>query len=198
MAAPTSKTIGNLNGKWKLNKGFSDDTDPALSIQGIGWVARKVIKTSTVTLDVNQYTDEKGTVHIAITQEASGVASSQTHEHRTLDFQERELTDKLFGKVKGQSKFVSAKHLAAAVQENGISDDGFLSAGWISDDAEKTGPDGTSHVFTHVHSAEDGWTGTQVWGFQMVNGKRRYVRNIVVAKGDESHRFRMIYDWISE
>ncbi|KAI0197517.1 hypothetical protein F4808DRAFT_296733 [Astrocystis sublimbata] len=198
MAAPISKTIGNLNGKWKLSKSLSGPVDPALRIQGIGWVTRKFISNATITLDVNQYTDEKGIVHIEISQEASSITSSHTHEHRTLDFQERELTDPLFGKVRGQSKFVSAGDLAATVQDKAKVNSGYLSADWISTDTENTGPGGTLHVFNCVHGVDDGWTAVQVWGFQMVDGERRHVRNVVVAKGGESHMFKMIYDWVCE
>lgn len=161
-------------------------------------MTRKIIANATITLDVKQYTDDKGTVHIEITQEASGVPSAQTHEHRTLDFEERELSDRVFGKIRGQTKFVSTEELDDAVQEKSIADDGYLSSDWIEGDTEQTGPGEASHVFNCVRSVGDGWTATQVWGFQMVDGERRYVRNVVVAKNGESRKLKMIYDWISE
>jgi len=145
---------------------------------------------------VKQYTDANGVVHIEIDQEASGVPSGGTHEHRTLDFQERELTDRVFGKIKGQTKFIGADEIASVIAEKGVSDGGHLSSDWIESDAEKTGPNGASHVFNHVASVEEGWTATQVWGFQNVGGERRYVRNVVVAKNGESQKFKMIYDFV--
>ncbi|KAI1195552.1 hypothetical protein F5X97DRAFT_335234 [Nemania serpens] len=190
MAAPASKTIGNLGGKWRLNKNRSDPTDPAFQLQGISWLTRKIIANATIRLDVKQYTDERGTVHIEITQEASG--------HRTLDFEERELSDRVFGKIRGQTKFVSAEELDDLVQEKSIADDGYLSADWIEGRAEQTGPGDASHVFNCVRSVGEGWTATQVWGFQMVDGERRYVRNVVVAKDGESRNLKIVYDWISE
>jgi hypothetical protein len=181
------------------NKDLSDPTDAALQLQGIGWLTRKIIANATVTLDVKQYTDDKGVVHIEVTQEASGVPSGQTHEHRTLDFEERELTDRLFGTIRGRSKFVGAGELGETLRQMAIADDdGYLSADWIEGDTEQTGPGGASHVFNGVRSVANGWTATQVWGFQMIAGERRYVRNVIVAKDGVSHKFKMIYDWLSE
>jgi len=42
-----------------------------------------------------------------------------------------------------------------------------------------------------------GWTAEQLWGFEVVNGKRYYTRRVVVknAKGDKSERVRLVYDY---
>lgn len=104
----------------------------------------------------------------------------------------------VFGKIRGQTKFVSAEELDDLVQEKSIADDGYLSADWIEGRAEQTGPGDASHVFNCVRSVGEGWTATQVWGFQMVDGERRYVRNVVVAKDGESRNLKIVYDWISE
>ncbi|KAI3323456.1 hypothetical protein HD806DRAFT_87908 [Xylariaceae sp. AK1471] len=198
MAAPASKTVGNLNGKWVLNKTLSDPTDPALSLQGVGWLIRKAIGAATVTVAVKQYVDDSGTTHIDAEQTASGLKG--TSELRTLDWQPREHSDWLFGRVEGRSKFITAEELTAFLQE-ALSQkwavDDFLAQDWIEDENEKKGPKGEPYVLNHV-KADRGWFATQVWGFQMIGDERRYVRNVVVAKEDKFENFKMIYDFVSE
>lgn len=142
-----------------------------------------------------QYADaETGTTRIDIEQSASGLSS--THENRALDWSVRDHKDWLFGAVKGQSKFVSAADLAALVGEGGEArrerwaDSDFLALDWEEGDRDE-------YVLSHV-AADAGWFATQAWGFQDVGGERRYVRNVVVAKGDKFENFKMVYDFVSE
>lgn len=162
----------------------------------MGWLVRKAIGAATVTITVKQYADaETGTTRIDIEQSASGLSS--TNENRALDWSVRDHKDWLFGAVKGQSKFVSRADLAALVaapdgeaRREGWADSDFLALDW------EDGGDG-QYVLTHV-VADAGWFATQAWGFQDVGGERRYVRNVVVAKGDKFENFKMVYDFISE
>ncbi|KAI0534246.1 hypothetical protein GGR58DRAFT_483519 [Xylaria digitata] len=194
MAAPASKTIDDLSGKWVLNKTLSDPTDPALALQGIGWLLRKGIGAATVTIQVKQYADEASVTHIDIEQSASGLTG--TTENRALDWTAREHKDWLFGRVHGRSKFVSPAELAALLapegeaRKEGWVDSDFLAQDWRDGEGDK-------FVLNHVR-ADAGWFATQVWGFQDIGGERRYVRNVVVAKGDKFESFKMIYDFVSE
>ncbi|RYC54577.1 hypothetical protein CHU98_g11632, partial [Xylaria longipes] len=77
MAAPATKTIGDLSGKWVLNKTLSDPTDPALALQGVGWLLRKAIGAATIHISVTQYVDDGGVTHIDIDQSASGLSSTR-------------------------------------------------------------------------------------------------------------------------
>ncbi|KAH9900451.1 hypothetical protein F4778DRAFT_738993 [Xylariomycetidae sp. FL2044] len=211
MAAPASKTIGDLNGKWFLNKSISDDVNPALSLQGIGWLTRKAIGVASVTLHVKQYqappkppaTSTDPVTHIDIQQVATGGLKG-TNEERCLDFEFREHKDWLFGRVKGQSKWMSAEELQSIVaagseaMTKGWIENDFLLKDWLLDDAEKTGPNGEPFIYNHVESLDAGWTGTQVWGFQTIGGERRYARNVVIAKDGTFVNFKMIYDWLPE
>lgn len=92
----------------------------------------------------------------------------------------------MFGTVKGQSKFIAVEDIQ----------DPFLAKGWLEGEEEKKGPNGESHILSHVESLDNGWTATQIWGFQTVDGKRRYCRHIVVAKGAEKVEFRLVYDYL--
>ncbi|KAL1861481.1 hypothetical protein Daus18300_008876 [Diaporthe australafricana] len=183
MAAPAGKTLRNLDGTWVMNKSLSDSADPALALQGVGWLTRKAIGLATVTLHVKEYVDEAGVTHVDIQQTATGGVKGNT-ENRTLDNTFREHSDWLFGNVKGRTGWVESK--------DGIADgkDEFLKKGWEAAQTE--------FVVGYVESLDRGWTAWQVWGFQDVNGERRYTRNVVVAKGDERVEMRLVYDFYSE
>ncbi|KAI0890695.1 uncharacterized protein GGS22DRAFT_151616 [Annulohypoxylon maeteangense] len=214
MAAPANKTIGDLNGKWILNKNLSDSVEPALALQGVGWLIRKTINNTTVTLHVKQYqgpptppavaADDTPTVTRVDIDQIATAGVKGTTENRCLDFVFREHSDWLFGRVQGRSRWISAAELKTLVSAGGeaiekkwVQDD-FVTKDWLEGDAEKGGPEGETHMLNHVESLDNGWTALQVWGFQDVGGERRYARNIVVAKGDTYVAFRMIYDWVAD
>ncbi|KAI8957803.1 hypothetical protein F5Y11DRAFT_338343 [Daldinia sp. FL1419] len=211
MAAPASKTIGDLNGKWVLNKTLSDSVDPALSLQGVSWLVRKAIGAATVTLETKQYqgaptppnTSTELVTRIDIQQIATAGVKG-TAENRCLDYEFREHSDWLFGHVRGRSKWIGPEELAAHVgpegeaRKTGVVEDDFAARDWLEGDEEKGGPQGETHILNHVESLDAGWTALQVWGFQNVGGERRYVRNVVVAKDGTFVNFKMVYDWVPE
>ncbi|KAL8774784.1 MAG: hypothetical protein Q9209_000723 [Squamulea sp. 1 TL-2023] len=176
MAAPPEKTLQNLSGKWVMNKTLSDDTDRILQMQGVGWFLRRAIALSTVTLTITEYIKDDLT-HIDISQVASPGGITST-EDRILDWEYRDHSDKVFGNVKGKSRWVKL---------NDVDDDEFLKKGW--DDLEG------EHVQGYVESEGGGWTADQVWGFETINGKRYYVRHVVVRKGDDWKQARLVYDY---
>ncbi|KAH6604699.1 hypothetical protein Trco_006406 [Trichoderma cornu-damae] len=189
MAAPSSKTTKDLNGRWTMNKTLSDSSEPVLALQGIGFVTRKAIGLATITLEVKQYqgppkppnaaTDIIVT-HIDIVQSASRLSSTQ--ENRCFDDYPRDHTDWLFGSVTGRSRWVSLDEVA----------DGFLRQGW-----ELEG-EGKSFITNVAENKERGWVAEQVWGFQLVDGERRYCRHVVVTKGEERAQIRLVYDFDGE
>ncbi|KAG7292668.1 hypothetical protein NEMBOFW57_002705 [Staphylotrichum longicolle] len=194
MAAPANKTIGDLSGKWVMNKSQSSPIEPALALQGVGWVMRKAVGLATMTLQVKQYVappsppaDPSSTpvTHIEIEQTGTGGIKGTT-EKRCLDFVFRDHTDYLFGHVKGQTKWLTPDEIT----------DAFLKSGWLEGEEEKGGPNGETHLISHVESYDNGWTATQIWGFKIVEGLRKYVRNIVVAKGAERVEVQLVYDFV--
>lgn len=46
-----------------------------------------------------------------------------------------------------------------------------------------------------AESIGNGWTADQIWGFEEVNGERRYVRHVVARKGDDWKLARLVYDY---
>jgi len=180
MAAPPEKTINDLTGKWVMNKTKSKDFDPILALQGIGWMTRTIIGKATVTVNIKQYTDDAGK-HIDVDQVLTGGITS-TPEKRILDWNERPHKDATFGDLVGRSKLTDSKNLEPGF---GGEDVEFLSAGWDADE----------QLHSWVENKKAGWTATQVWGFQTVDGERRYVRKVVVRKGNELRQGFLVYDY---
>ncbi|KAK7747777.1 hypothetical protein SLS62_008921 [Diatrype stigma] len=219
MAAPANKHIGDLNGKWVLNKTLSDPTEPALALQGVGWMTRKAIGLATVTLHAKQHqappsppsTATNPVTHIDIDQTITGGMQGNA-ERRCLDWEARAHSDWLFGSVRGRTRWATGADVRGWVAETYGA---FLAAGdeggeeWLEEpDGEQTGPEaefggpGNTHVLNHVENLDEGrgWTATQVWGFQKIGGERRYVRHVVVAdKGAKKVvTMKMVYDYIPE
>lgn len=166
------------------NKTLSDDTDPVLALQGIGWWTRKAIALATITLHVKQYAGEDGIIHIDIDQTATGGIKGTT-ELRELDWEEREHEDHIFGKLKGRSRWVSLDQV----------NDAWAKEGWLTGDKEKGGPEGQLFMESYVDQQEKGWQGDQIWGFAIIDGQRYYTRRVVITKGDKVLKVRMVYNW---
>jgi hypothetical protein len=212
MAAPPEVTLKDLTGEWVMvslfqcprltqflqsfndrqqpdtqqNKTLSDDTDAILTLQGIGWLTRKAIAFATVTLHCKQYTSEDGHTHIDIEQTATGGIKGTT-ELRELDWTERSHVDHIFGSMKGKSRWIT-------IDNPEIPDD-FLKEGWIEGEEENGGPNGERHIESFVDNEEKGWTGEQIWGFAIIDGKRYYTRRIIITKGSEALKVRLVYNW---
>lgn len=162
---------------------LSDDISPTLELQGISWLTRKAIGMASVNLHIKQYEDEDGKQHIDIEQTATGGLKG-TAEERTLDNTWREHKDWLFGRARGRSQLVSE------IPEDSGDAAAFLKTNW----EEGT----TEWIYNYVESLDNGWTAKQTWGFQLINGERRYARNVVVEKGKKKSETRLVYDWISQ
>lgn len=51
------------------------------------------------------------------------------------------------------------------------------------------------HVQSWAVGQGGGWAAEQIWGFEEIEGKRLYTRRVVVRKGDEVERARLVYDY---
>lgn len=136
-----------------------------------------------VTLVIKEYTDEKGDLHIDIVQPGA-VGIKGTTEKRILTGEWQEHEDHIFGSVKGTSKWAK---LSSFSDED--EDEKHLKSKW-----DKATQD-DDIIDNYVESHGNGWVARQVWGFQEVNGVRKYARNIVVKKGDKVERVTLIYDY---
>ncbi|MCJ1306413.1 hypothetical protein MMC25_000055 [Agyrium rufum] len=192
MAAPPSKTIKDLSGQWTMNKGLSGDFDSILAMQGVSWFVRRAISFATVTLSVKQYVNNDPSpdvTHIDITQTATGGIKGTT-ELRILDWTARDHKDGIFGEVHARSRWVTPEQLRElhGGSESEKEDAEYLGEGWLDED-------GAERVLSWAESVGGGWTVEQVWGFQEVDGKRYYARNVNCRKGEEVKRARLVYDF---
>jgi len=187
MAAGPEVTLKDLTGDWVMNKSLSDDADPVLALQGIGWWTRKAISLATITLHVKQYIDENGIPHIDIDNTATGGIKG-TSELRILDWQERSHKDHLFGNLTGKSRFLTLDDV----------EDEYLKDGWLEGEEENGGSGGERHVESYSFNEENGWTADQIWGFAVIDGQRYYTRRIVVTKGSEVLKVRLVYNWLGK
>ena len=103
-----------------------------------------------------------------------------TTEKRTLDWTWREHSDGIFGNLNGRSRWCKLSE---------VDDDEWLKTGWIPPPKED------EFVQSYVESKDNGWTADQVWGFEMLDGKRYYARHVVVRKGDDWKQARLVYDY---
>ena len=122
---------------------------------------------------------------------ASGLSTTQ--EDRTLDWEEREHSDKVFGKVKGNSRLFTTGNFV--MKGPGGDED----AAWLRGEKGPKGEDtkflDDEHVQSWAKSVGGGWTAEQVWGFEKVDSKRMHTRRIVTRKGDKVERVRLVYDY---
>ncbi|PCH33754.1 hypothetical protein WOLCODRAFT_135294 [Wolfiporia cocos MD-104 SS10] len=182
MAVPPNMTVLNTSGKYFMNKSLSDDIDEILRLQGVGWVKRKIIRVGTLYLNINHYTDDASIEHIDIVQSLSGLSTSS--EDRILDWVERPHEDDVFGDVLNINKRVAA----------GEVEGDWLKMGWTEDTLEK----GLVYTRARSDTAKSGttWLAVQTWGFEVINGERRYVRHVDFTgpKGEKVHA-RLVYDY---
>jgi len=134
----------------------------------------------TVTLYVKEYVDNSSITHIDIEQVGlAGIRGST--ELRSLDWQERQRSDNVFGEVLGKSRWIAVRDV----------EDAYLREGW----GEEMNRDDAMAMESNVKSVGNGWTAVQIWGFEQVDGERRYSRHVVVTKGDQRIEARLIYDF---
>ncbi|KAH7124651.1 hypothetical protein EDB81DRAFT_911693 [Dactylonectria macrodidyma] len=186
MAAPTEKTSKNLSGKWVMNNDLSDSPEPVLQLQGIGYLIRKAVVLASITLELKQYdaqptppsTETGHVTHIDTQQMVPGLKPTQ--EKRCLDNEFRDNNDWLFGIVKTRARWVRLEDI----------DDEFLKKDWLVEG------DGKTLILSSAESQGNSWTATQVWGFQIVNGERRYCARVLVINGKKRATARFVYDYV--
>jgi len=224
MAAPKDISIENLTGTWMLDKKLSTDSDPLLSLQGINWVVRKAIGMTEVTVKMRQFEGPSpstgDTIHQIAISQAANVNLGGTTEHRYLDWQEYPQEDHIFGKTIVQSRFIGSttnqtgrpvpcvqtrteindpnieKFLRAEIDEACMPYDGFLVEKAQATEPLEGGKDGL-WMEVVIRSQEPKWIAEQVWGFEIIDGQRRYVRRLVMSDTKGNHRMgRLVYTFV--
>ena len=183
MAAPPSKTLQSLSGKWQLNKSCSDDFASVLALQGVNVLLRKTAAAAAIHLNITQ-PDEQ---HIEMAQSVTSGKIPGTTEDYALDWEWRTNNDSFFGEVAGRSRWVSAEEgRKTEVVSEGEGE-------WIEGDSD-------GKLIEAEGRKEDGeWRAHHLWGFEQVDGERRHTRRVYVKnKKGEELRVRMVYDFVGE
>lgn len=193
-----SMLVGAVSADECQNKRLSDDLEPALALQNVSWVARQAVGLVSVALHLQQSqglplppsASSELTTIIEVRESVVGLFGMDRMVHKTtmkfcLDSVWREKHDPVFGSVRSHCSWVSPGNI----------EETFLLRNWLEGEAEATGPSGESHIMFHVESLSSGWTATQIWGFQVIQGQRRHVRNIVVRRYRKTVCARVVYDY---
>lgn len=159
------------------NKTLSDSNEPILAIQGVPWIMRKGISKASLELVITQHVDEGGVTHLDI--EVKPSMGPAQKESRVLDWDHvSEANHPLFGNGKARSKWATVADLGG---------DEYLTKGW---------EDGTTEVIVQQNEMESGANTTLVHGFEIISGKRYYVRHVVTKKGKEEAKVKLVYDYL--
>ncbi|KAN0068836.1 hypothetical protein V8E54_013005 [Elaphomyces granulatus] len=209
MAAPSDLTMDNLTGVWEMDKGLSDDMGPILELQGLSWFLRTAIAFATATMKISEYTDvdpttSKSVVRIDITQTLTGGLAGTT-EKRILSWTDREHKDYIFGHVVGRGRLfrgskdedgrvrpavdMQTKHDDPKIKKflrGEIHSDGSPAEGFLVEEpkSDMFGEGEGLWLQSFARNVDSGWTAEQIWGFEMVNGKRFYTRRIAVTSAN--------------
>lgn len=170
-------------------------------MQGVPYTTRTFIGYSTVTLTISHTigrpkepapVDAADAALIVIDQNLAPVrfmpSIKGTQESRCLDGLLRSHVDHIFGHVEGISKYIERSEV----------NDADLEKNWGPEDEERAGPENKAHMLSFVRNLDEGkgWEATQIWGFQVVDGERRYCRNIRLTKpGEKTLYTRLVYDY---
>ena len=175
MAAPSHKTLHNLAGNWTLNKDLSDPYEPVLALQGVNALIRKAASHCSVHLVITQRNPDE----ITVEQKATGASIPGTKEDYKLDWEWRENNDPLFGQMKGRARWVKKEEAPEGEWED--CDEGLLVQ------VEGQVPSGV-------------WGGTHYWGFEDVEGQRKYTRRVYLFNDEKGEKMsvRMVYDFDGE
>lgn len=158
------------------NKSLSGDYNSILTLQGVSRIVRKVIIKSRIVVAVKHW-KENETTHVELDNRMPfGLPS--TKDMYQLDWLAREIKDPVFGNVRDRARWLRLAEL----------EDEFQKDGW------EEGTDELMELFTEhadIHA-----TTSQVCGFGTLNGERRYIRRLVVKKGEECRRLLVVFDYV--
>ncbi|TFL06798.1 hypothetical protein BDV98DRAFT_164972 [Pterulicium gracile] len=185
MAAPETISILDITGKWVMNKTLSDNPDELLGLQGVGLITRKIIGVVTITQGIKHFKDENGVEHVDNDQSFAGGLAS-TKEERIYSNVTTEHADHLYGPMKN----TSWRCPVADIEHE------YLKTGW-TEDTIKHGTLRTVSVSDVAKGNIKQWTADQVWGFELIEGERRYTRRIKFTGPDgEGVEIRMVHNYL--
>ncbi|KAF2866132.1 hypothetical protein BDV95DRAFT_612001 [Massariosphaeria phaeospora] len=179
MAAPPTKTIYDLDGRWSLNKGLSDNLDSVMRLQGLSWLSRKAVNAAQITTQITLAgRGPSATLTLANT---ANFNIKGTTEVRTLDWEWRDFKDYIWGAFQDRSRHVHKKNLAPTVS----------SGEWL----ESLQGDDATLIESEVRASDGAWTNRMLWGFKVFGSERFLIRHMEVRRGRESAHAVLVYDY---
>lgn len=138
-------------------------------------------------MNIKEYTDDEGVTHVDVEQVSTG--GFKNLEERKVDWTWRDKQDRIFGKVRGRSRFCKVNEI----------EDAYLKEGWGEAFLKESDGEVIQAVVESVDAMGEQWSADQVWGFEEIEGHgRRHVRHIVVKRGDQVLKLKTVYDWREE
>lgn len=104
-----------------------------------------------------------------------------SEESLTLDGKVREAQDAIFGSIRVCGSWIPVDY----IQEASLGD-------------IKSWGKSTQHTYAINESVENptaGWIARTVWGFEDIGGQRYHTRRVMVTKGAETKKARLVYDF---
>ncbi|TLS21195.1 uncharacterized protein PpBr36_10639 [Pyricularia pennisetigena] len=166
-----------MNGTWLLNKQLSDDLDPTFAAQGVPFILRKMLKFAGVRIDMTEDLEASPAPTIHFKQIVSP-GGFHTEEDYVLDAQYREGTVPIFGTISVQARFLPMSKL----DDEGLRTQ--LEEGGTGD-----------VVIEEKTTSKLGWECRGIWGFEKIDGERRFVRTNFTKKGGEQVTAKLVYDF---
>ncbi|PYI03462.1 hypothetical protein BO78DRAFT_322616 [Aspergillus sclerotiicarbonarius CBS 121057] len=207
--------ILNLTGKWVMEKSLSTDLDPLMgdSQQCINWILRQAVRHVAITFTFTEYASiaadgSQLALHLDVVHTATGGFKGTT-EKRTLDWNPHVHHDYVFGTLSVRSRLIGGVEdgngcvrpaleldtlnlnervydfLRGGISVKGEPEERFL----VEDSLQEY-----AWLHTVSRSEEMGWTMEQVWGFEMIQGRRYHTRRVVVlSKSGDYALARLVY-----
>ncbi|WQF76711.1 hypothetical protein CDEST_01725 [Colletotrichum destructivum] len=186
MAAPDEASILNMTGIWSLNPIESDDLGPTFMLQNIPWIVRKVISYASLELKMDQKDPappERPATVIDINQTVRP-GGFDTANSYILDGETRHDKVPIFGAMSMRAKYVPKAEVSGE--------------DLMGHEIEQPSPtDERVGIKEFTEGVNTGWKTTALWGFEKVNGERRFCKYCTTTKGDEKVQARLVYDYRS-
>ncbi|TAQ88729.1 hypothetical protein B7494_g2946 [Chlorociboria aeruginascens] len=180
--------------------------------QSVPSTLRQLSKYISSTLEISVTRDpSSGIPHLNITTSVSLLGSlpfplnrmslpSKSTQSSPMDGSELEIEDKTIGNIVGKLRVCDVEDLGSSLTGEWEEYTGFLGEGW---------QDNSRLLRTSIQSKEPkekkAWKGESVAGFGIVKldgeggeGERKYIRRMVVRRGREVERARMVFDFLGD
>ncbi|KAF2733122.1 hypothetical protein EJ04DRAFT_606555 [Polyplosphaeria fusca] len=180
MAAPSEKTAADMNGRWRLNKGLSGNTNELMTLQGVSWIMKKAISLADIIICITQR--GTGAETVVVLENTANFGLRGTTETRLLNWISTSHKDPIWGHVHGRSKFLSAGEAAQEASLTGL----FQHFGMSAQDI----------IYSEAEAADGTWKSQMLWGFELIEGTRYFVRNTRVCRGSKQATAQIVYDYI--